>query len=153
MWSHALPPCEAIDNGISLININRRLILSLLKPTCSNRPSTQQDSKSHPRELPSRSSWNRYRRGTAPMTSFSCRQRTSSPRTPLHTCAARTPSVAAQQACCRLSSNQRGQPCPHELRNVFNETHILEERLPAIGVVPKQAVIVHDVIQHTFGHP
>ena len=71
---------------------------------------------------------------------------------PLHTCAERTRSVAAQQACCRLSSNQRGQSCPREMRNVFNETHILEERLPAIGVVPKQAVIVHDVIQHTFGH-
>ena len=85
-WSERVEevePCASsarrVDHGISHININRRLILSLLKPACSNRPSTQQDSKSHPRELPNRSSWIRYRRGTAPMTSFSCRQRTSSP--------------------------------------------------------------------------
>ena len=64
-----------------------------------------------------------------------------------------TDSVTSQQASCRLSSIQRGQPCPRELRNVFNETHILQERIPTIGVVPKQAVIFHDVIQHTFGNP
>ena len=87
-WSsriEAVEPCacstESVDHGISIININPRLILSLLIETHLQQPSnlTQQVSKSHPRELPSRSCWNRYRRSTAPMVSFSCRKRTSSP--------------------------------------------------------------------------
>ena len=68
-------------------------------------------------------------------------------------CMRSTDSLASQHACCRLSSNQRGQPCPRQVRNVFNGTHILQERRPTVGVVPKQAVIVHDVIQHIFRHP
>ena len=67
------------------------------------------------------------------------------------TCEARTASLLKTFAV--VSANQRGQTCPRDWRNVFNETHILQERMPIVEVVPCQAVIVHDVIQHTFGHP
>ena len=69
-------PCAcsmgSVDHGIFHININTRLILSLLKSASATdvEYSTQQDSKSHPRELSSRTSWNRYLRSTPPMASF-----------------------------------------------------------------------------------
>ena len=150
----AVDPCAcstgSVDHGIALINIYPRLILSLLKPTCNNlgifhatRFEISPSRASKQMTLESISLGH-----SAHGICFTSQKNLITMNSAAHMRS--TDSVTSQHACYRPSANQRGQPCPRELQNVFNETHILQERLPLVGVVPKQAVIVHDVNQHTF---